>query len=100
MIIRDAKISDAKEIYRLINFYAEHDKMLFRSLANIYENLQTFIVADDDDKILACCALSISWSDLAEIKSIAVGEGNWGKGVGKALVEKCVQKAGELGVKK
>src|SRR3989339_312862 len=100
MIIRDAKISDVKEIYRLINYYAEHDKMLFRSLANIYENLQTFIVAEDAARILGCCALHVSWSDLAEIKSIAVGEGNSGKGVGKGLVEKSIQKAGELGVKK
>lgn len=100
MIIRDAKISDAGEIYRLINYYAEHDKMLFRSLANIYENLQTFIVADDGGKILACCSLQICWSDLAEIKSIAVCEGNSSRGVGKALVEKSVQKARELGIQK
>lgn len=44
MKVRSAKISDAKAIYSLINCYAERDRMLFRSMAHIYENLQAFIV--------------------------------------------------------
>ena len=44
MNVRSAKISDAKAINALINSYAERDRMLFRSLADIYENLQTFFV--------------------------------------------------------
>lgn len=39
MKVRSAKISDAKAIYSLINQYAERDKMSFRSMADIYENL-------------------------------------------------------------
>jgi len=39
MKIRNAKISDAEAIYSLINSYAERDMMLFRSMADIYENL-------------------------------------------------------------
>jgi len=48
MNVRSAKISDAKAINALINSYAEQDRMLFRSLADIYENLQTFIVAGEN----------------------------------------------------
>jgi amino-acid N-acetyltransferase len=69
--VRSAKISDAKAICSLINYYAEHDKMLFRSLAEIYENLQTFLVAEEEPKTIGCCALEVIWSDLAEIKSLA-----------------------------
>jgi len=76
MKVRSAKISDVKAIYALINSYAERDKMLFRSMADIYENLQAFTVAELNGNVVGCCALQIIWSDLAEIKSLAVDEAN------------------------
>ncbi|MDI6447924.1 N-acetyltransferase [Anaerobaca lacustris] len=98
MDVRNAKISDAKAISALINCYAEHDKMLFRSLAEIYENLQMFLVAEEDGAVVGCCALEIIWSDLAEIKSLAVAPGQKGKGLGRALVAAAVEQARQLGV--
>jgi len=90
MNVRNAKISDVTAINGLINSYAEMDRMLFRSLDDIYENLQTFIVAELDNKIVGCCALEVIWSDLAEIKSLAIDEAY------KAAVEQ----AAKLGVPK
>jgi amino-acid N-acetyltransferase len=98
MNTRNAKVSDAKAINSLINDYAERDKMLFRSLADIYENLQTFTVAELDGNVVGCCALEIIWSDLAEIKSLAVNKDHIGKGVGRKLVEAALQQAYQLGV--
>jgi amino-acid N-acetyltransferase len=98
MNTRNAKVSDAKAINSLINYYAERDKMLFRSLADIYENLQAFLVAELDGYIIGCCALEIIWSDLAEIKSLAVEKDNIGKGVGKNLVQAALEQAHQLGV--
>ena len=100
MNIRSAKISDAEAIYSLINFYAERDKMLFRSLADIYENLQSFIVAELDGNVVGCCALQVIWSDLAEIKSLAVDEANIDKGVGKMLVAAAIEQARQLGLQR
>ncbi|MHC4639236.1 MAG: GNAT family N-acetyltransferase, partial [Planctomycetota bacterium] len=74
MKVRNAKITDAKAIYALISSYAEQDKMLFRSLADIYENLQTFTVVELNGNVVGCCSLQVIWSDLAEIKSLAVDE--------------------------
>jgi len=98
MNIRIAKIPDVKAIYSLINFYAERDKMLFRSMADIYENLQAFIVAELNGNVVGCCALQIVWSDLAEIKSLAVDEANTEKGIGKMLVAAATEQAAELGL--
>jgi len=98
MKIRSAKIDDAKAIYSLINFYAERDKMLFRSMADIYESLQAFIVAELNGNVVGCCALQIVWSDLAEIKSLAVDEANTEKGIGKMLVEAATEQARQLGL--
>lgn len=98
MKIRSAKISDAKAICSLINQHAERDKMLFRSMADIYENLQSFTVAEVDGNVVGCCALQIVWSDLAEIKSLAVDEANKGAGVGKMLVAEATEQARRLGL--
>ncbi len=100
MNIRSAKISDAEAIYALINFYAERDRMLFRPLDDIYENLQAFTVAEVDGKVVGCCALQIIWSDLAEIKSLAVDEASTDKGLGKMLVAAAIEQAGQMGLPK
>ncbi len=100
MNIRSAEISDVKAIYSLINFYAEQDEMLFRSMADIYKNLQAFTVAELDGNVVGCCALEIIWSDLAEIKSLAVDEANMEKGIGKMLVGAAAEQARRLGVKR
>ena len=98
MEIRNAKISDVAGIRELVNYYAELDRMLFRSMADIYENLQTFIAADLEGKVVGCCALEIVWADLAEIKSLAVSENHKGEGIGRKIVEAAMKKASEIGV--
>ena len=100
MNICSAKISDAKAINALINSYAERDRMLFRSMADIYENLQTFIVAELDETIVGCCALEVIWADLAEIKSLAIDQIYKEKGIGRELVAAAVEQAVRLGVPK
>jgi len=100
MNIRNAKISDVEAISSLINSYAERDRMLFRPLADIYENLQAFTVAELDGSVVGCCALQIIWSDLAEIKSLAVEEAHTEKGIGKMLVASAAEQACGLGLSK
>ncbi|MHC4394815.1 MAG: N-acetyltransferase [Planctomycetota bacterium] len=100
MKVRSAKISDVGAIYSLINQYAERDRMLFRSMADIYENLHSFSVAELDGSVVGCCSLQIIWSDLAEIKSLAVDEANKKAGAGKMLVSIAVQQACEIGIER
>jgi len=100
MEIRKAKIDDVEAISLLINSYAEQDRMLFRSQADIYENLQSFCIAEIEGKVVGCCALEVIWSDLAEIKSLAVDTSNISRGVGKALVDFALEQACELGLEK
>lgn len=100
MNIRSAKITDTDQIYNLIDHYAGNDKMLFRSKADIYENLQSFIVAEIDNQIVGCCSLQIIWSDLAEIKSLAVDPPSKGTGIGAGLVTNAAESARSLGLTK
>jgi len=99
-VIRKAKIGDIKQIQDLINCFAKQDLMLPRSLNELYENLRDFWVAVENNKIVACCALHISWEDLAEIKSLAVLKPSQGKGIGRELMLTCLDEAKELGAKR
>jgi amino-acid N-acetyltransferase len=98
MKVRSAKISDVENISVLINWYAEQDKMLFRSKEDIYESLQSFIVAEVKGDVAGCCSLEVIWSDLGEIKSLAVEEKSIGTGIGRMLVKAAVERARKLGL--
>ena len=95
-----AKVSDVSQIHKLINSFADKGEMLARSLSEIYENIRDYFVVRQDERIIACAALHVSWADLAEIRSLAVAAGCKGKGVGKMLINAAVDDAKSIGVKK
>lgn len=85
-------------MHKLINHFAEKDEMLPRSLSELYENMRDCFVVKDGDKLLGCVALHVFWSDLAEVRSLAVVEGSRDKGIGVELVKACMQEAEALGI--
>lgn len=99
-IFRKAAINDAAEIQKLINAYASRNFMLARSLSEIYETIRDFWVAEENKKIIACCALHVvGWESLSEIKSLAVSKPRQKKGIGTRLVEICLEEAKKLKVR-
>jgi len=95
--IRPAKMSDVREMQRLVNSYAEQDKMLARSLSEMYEHVRDFFVAEDDAGGLAACgAITVSWEDLGEVRSLAVAQREFGKGLGTGIVRACLDEARRL----
>ena len=99
-MIRKARVEDVKSIHKLISVFAARDRILSRSLSELYENLRDFLVYDDNGEVAACCAFHISWEDLAEIKALAVEESRQGRGIGMELVEKALSEAPDLGIKR
>ncbi|MCY2924628.1 MAG: N-acetyltransferase [Planctomycetota bacterium] len=98
MKIRPAHIRDAEAIGSLVNYYAERGRMLHRSLESVYEALREFHVAvNDAGVVIGCVAVDLFWSDLAEVKSLAVSPEHRGGGIGRALVEAAIADARELG---
>jgi amino-acid N-acetyltransferase len=97
--VEKAKISDVPQMHKLINGFADRGQMLARPLSEIYESIRDFFVIRDGGKIVGCAALHVSWSDLAEIRSVAVAEVNQKKGLGATLVNACLKEAAELGIK-
>jgi amino-acid N-acetyltransferase len=99
-MIRRAAIADAEQIQQLINQFADAGRLLPRSLSEVYDNLRDFHVYEGPDhRIGGVCALHICWEDLAEIRSLAVAQGERKKGIGTKLVEACLEEARQLGVK-
>src|SRR4026209_2206559 len=99
-MIRNATIHDVPRISEIINSHAELGKMLFKSYAQLYEDLRDFAVFERDGRVLGCTAVSIIWSDLCEVRSLAVDDQYRGQGVGRALVEWCVAEARRLQIRR
>ena len=96
--IEKARISDATQMHKLINYFADKGEMLPRPLSEIYENIRDYFVIRKSKRVVACAALHIDWSDLAEIKSVAVAEDSQRQGIGDRLIEACLDEARELGI--
>lgn len=99
-MIRKATIADVKTIHKLLMEYARDGLMLSRSLADIYEALRDFYVFEQDGVVAGTVCLHICWEDLAEVRSLAVDHVFEGKGIGRQLVEICLDEARQLGLKR
>jgi len=93
-----ARVSDVPQMHKLINSFADKDEMLARSLSEIYENIRDYFVVRQGERVIACAALHVSWSNLAEIKSLAVTEDYQKQGIGAQIVEACLKETKELGI--
>jgi len=100
MKIRKASVQDVIFIYKLLEYFSSKEVLLLRSLAELYDNVRDFFVAEEGEEIIACCSLHSCWEDLGEIRSLAVKE-NWqSKGLAKDLVGICLKDAPQLGLRK
>ena len=104
-MIRNARMSDIKKIYKLLQYFADKDLLLGRSLSSLYDQLRDFSVyvenneaETDQEKLVGVCALHICWENLAEIRSLAVMDEYHGKGVGRQLVSKALAEADSYGI--
>lgn len=99
-MIRKATVADVKDIQELVNSHADKGEMLPRSLGDTCDNIRDFWVYEMDGAMLGCCALHVTWVDLAEIKSLAVADHAQGRGVGTKLMDACLEDAQQLGIER
>lgn len=97
--VRRAHVSEAAEITKMVNRFAEQGLMLPKSLMQVYEHIREFVVAlDEEGRVLGCGALRIMGLDLAEVRSLATKEEARGRGVGRLIVEALLREAEDLGL--
>ena len=90
--VRTARLADAEGIYALIR---EHTiELVPRSLGNVVENIDRFLVAEGPDGALAGCVTYQVWPEIGdplkatvELQSVAVRETCRRKGIGSMLVK-------------
>ena len=100
MEIRSARTADIKGIRALIDTYAIGGRLLTKETVTLYESVQEFTVAIEDNEVVGCGALHVLWEDLAEVRTVAVLERLRGKGVGHQILQAIEERAGAIGVKR
>ena len=98
-VIRRARTSDVPAIKQLVDTYAGKI-LLEKNLVTLYEAVQEFWVAEHEGRVVGCGALHVLWSDLGEIRTIAVDPAVTGHGIGHAIVDRLLQVARELQLKR
>ncbi len=81
---------------------SKQELLLPRSYSDLYSHLRDhYVIAKaEGPEILGCCALSIVWDSLAEIRSLAIVSSLRGMGWGRKMVESCLSEAITLGIYK
>lgn len=100
-VVRKARLTDVSDMSRIVNYYADRQLMLPKSMLQLYEHMRDYSVAVDpsaSEGVLGCGALHIYWENLAEIRALAVAPGLAGKGIGTSLVEQLLAEAQDLGI--
>lgn len=96
--IRPALPADVRAIADLVTPYAARRILLAKDLVAYYEAIQEFLVAERDGVVIGCGALHVMWSDLAEVRTLAVSADARGAGIGHRLVEALLERARALGL--
>ena len=96
MILRKAKVSDVDNMAKLINYYAEKEKMLYRTVPSLYQKIRDYTVIEKEKSIIGVGGLHILWKDLAEICSLAIAPPYIRNGLGKAIVQRLLRESKRL----
>jgi amino-acid N-acetyltransferase len=97
--IRTGHDGDIDRLIEFIRPFVEEGKLLPRTFDELEEWLPNCFVAEDEaGNIVGCAALEIYSKKLAEIRSLAVSPLVQGMGIGRGLVQACIDLAREKGV--
>ena len=95
VVVRRARTSDVPEVKRLVDTYAGKI-LLEKNLVTLYEAVQEFWVAELAGAVVGCGALHVLWSDLGEVRTVAVDPKVRGRGIGHAIVSRLLEVARDL----
>ena len=98
--IRPAQTKDIPAIRGLIDTYTLGGRLLAKETVTLYEDVQEFSVAVEDDVVVGCGALHVLWEDLAEVRTVAVLARLKGQGVGHKILETIIERARVVGVQR
>ncbi|MEK3917497.1 N-acetyltransferase [Paenibacillus sp. FSL H7-0331] len=93
VVCRKATPEDVDILFDIIQGYAEQGIMLPRSREVLIAQIDTFVVAFIEERLVGCGSLTRLGQDLVEIRSLGVTQGYKGQGIGNALVDFLIEEA-------
>jgi amino-acid N-acetyltransferase len=98
--IRTADAAHAKRLHTLISDNLVEGHLLPRTLAEIAAHAERFVIAVRGRSIVGCAELAPLSPAVAEVRSLAVGDLDRGRGLGAQLVEELRRRAAAEGFEK
>ncbi len=86
-----AKNNDILTIQSVLSANRSEVTLLQQPLREIRRNIRDFIIAEHGGKAIGCVALHIYSIDIAEIRGISVLPDYQNRGVGRTLLNKCIE---------
>lgn len=93
--IRPVRSEDLPAIATFIEPFVAIGKLLPRTTQELEDLLPHGFIAESDGRIVGFAALEIYSPKMSEIRSLAVASDFRGAGIGKQLVQRCVERACE-----
>jgi N-acetylglutamate synthase-like GNAT family acetyltransferase len=93
VVVRPASRDDLPELEALVEQFVAANRLLPRTPDELQDLIPFGFVACANGRLVGFAALEIYSSKLAEIRSLAVVEEMQGRGLGRKLVEQCVELA-------
>lgn len=93
ILVREAMREDIPELEEFVERFVQANRLLPRTTEELYDLIPFGFVAIADNRLVGFAALEIYSAKLAEVRSLAVHEDYQGRGVGRGLVERCVDLA-------
>jgi amino-acid N-acetyltransferase len=98
--IRTACTRDADAILELIEEHVAEGHLLPRELGEVLIHVHRFVVAVQDDEVLACAELAPLSHAVAEVRSMVVTREARGCGLGRRIINELVRRAAVAGFEK
>jgi len=92
ILYRQADTNDTEDIYNLLDPYADRDIILRLTKEKINKKINSFILAELENEIIGVVSYYDYGRELKEIRSLAVKDDKFRKGIGRSLVERMTDK--------
>ncbi|HXD20350.1 MAG TPA: GNAT family N-acetyltransferase [Vicinamibacterales bacterium] len=100
IVVRSATGDEAAAIHTLIEEHLAEGHLLPRQFSEVVVHAHRFVVAVQDDEVLACAELAPLSHSVAEVRSMVVRRDARGCGVGRRIVDELVRRAEAAGFEK
>jgi len=90
---RRAARTDFTSVSELLEPFVQQQQLLPRSESELHKLLECAYVAIDSEQIVGFCAVEIYSRKLAELQGLAVTDSQQRRGIGRRLVELCIELA-------